>query len=386
MPVKFKEPLRDTFRRVIEEHGQQAFAEVMESRINEESESKRWEFCRDFGLRELWEATVGPVERTTNFGRGAHALNPIQIQEAVASSAFPTITTTILSRVVKEKFTLHSAGAMRLVDVIQSNVRSENVAGTSQVEYTDEDLEELQPYEQSSLAEQYVTMDEEHKRGKLIVISEEAIFFDRSGVIRRDAAMIGEVLGYSLDGLIIDGITGNNSNVYKPAGTAATLYAHATYGNFSSSVINLVDWTDIDGLLNYAASNLVDDQSRLIDFRPTQLVVSRADEFTALRILNATEVGTPPGHTTTAAFTTPNPVRSTTIREVISSPRIDAINSDDWYLGNFPRQFVLREFWPLRVFPIQMPQTQDVGLALKARYYAGINAANRWNVVKADGA
>ena len=79
--------------------------------------------------------------------------------------------------------------------------------------------------------------------------------------------------------------------------------------------------------------------------------------------------------------------------EVLSSPFIDEQGGaalSDWYLGDFRRQFVWTEIWPVQTY-LQRSDSEsaferDVVLRVKARYYGGISAVDTLFVTKVDGA
>jgi hypothetical protein len=78
---------------------------------------------------------------------------------------------------------------------------------------------------------------------------------------------------------------------------------------------------------------------------------------------------------------------------VLSSPFIDEQGGEatnDWYLGDFRRQFVWTEIWPVQTF-LQRAESEsafdrDVVLRVKARYYGGLSAIDTVFVTKVDGA
>ncbi|MCA9081112.1 MAG: hypothetical protein KDA58_11180, partial [Planctomycetaceae bacterium] len=119
-----------------------------------------------------------------------------------------------------------------------------------------------------------------------------------------------------------------------------------------------------------------------------QLLVAERLRGTARSIVNSTEVvtPTPQGETRTA-----NPVHN--MVEVLSSPFIDEQGGSaatDWYLGDFRRQFVWTEIWPVQTF-LQRAESEaaferDVVLRVKARYYGGISAVDTVFVTKVNGA
>ena len=86
-----------------------------------------------------------------------------------------------------------------------------------------------------------------------------------------------------------------------------------------------------------------------------------------------------------------NPLHGTL--DVLSSPFIDEQGGAalvDWYLGDFRRQFVWTEIWPVQAL-LQRAESEaaferDVVLRVKARYYGGLSAIDTVFVTKVDGA
>ena len=109
---------------------------------------------------------------------------------------------------------------------------------------------------------------------------------------------------------------------------------------------------------------------------------------TARSVINSTEI-TVTSDVNETRFA--NPIHN--IAEVLSSPFIDeqggqAVN--DWYIGDFPRQFVWTEIWPVQTF-LQRTDSEaafdrDVVLRVKVRYYGGISAVDTVFATKVDGA
>ncbi|MEX0715321.1 MAG: hypothetical protein WD066_01975 [Planctomycetaceae bacterium] len=202
---------------------------------------------------------------------------------------------------------------------------------------------------------------------------------------------------------VTDADAGSGRYVYRPNGSGAALYAadgsHRNWvgaGNTTStgfaSAVALADWTDIETVLHYRATEVKDDRidgtARPIVMPARQLLVPEQLRGTALRIVNSTEV-TVTGDAGDMKFA--NPLHGTL--EVLSSPFIDeqggqAVN--DWFLGDFPRQFVWTEIWPVQTF-LQRADGEaafdrDVVLRVKVRYYGGLSAVDTVFVTKVDGA
>jgi hypothetical protein len=84
---------------------------------------------------------------------------------------------------------------------------------------------------------------------------------------------------------------------------------------------------------------------------------------------------------------------------VLSSPLIDYLASvtgsrfddaADWFLGDFKKQFVWQEIWPLQTQRAQQNDEaqfrRDIVARFKVRYYGGISALDHRYVVKSNAA
>lgn len=191
--------------------------------------------------------------------------------------------------------------------------------------------------------------------------------------------------------------------VYRPSGSGRALYAtdgslrnYVGTGNSASpdfsTPIPLVDWTDIEEVLHYRATQVKDDridgEQRPIVAPVKQILVPESLRGTARSIVHSTEirVSTDDGQTQFA-----NPVHN--LLDVLSSPFVDEPGGaavSDWYIGDFRRQFVWTEIWPVQTF-LQQAESgaafdRDVVLRIKARYFGGVSAVDTAFVTKVAGA
>ncbi len=326
----------------------------------------------------------------------------------VNSSLFKTVTGELLGRKVIEGYEDDSGFiGDKLVSVLPSRYRSQRLGGFKALAGPTE-VAEGHPYEESTFDEKYVTT-KESKQGRILSVNEELIAFDQTGEINRRALALGFYLRQERERTIVRAVTDADAAagdfVYRPNGTGETLYAtdgsnrnwigsgNTTSTDFDQATA-LANWTDVEHALRYRATEVVDDRvdgtPRPIVAPARQLLVPEALRGTALSIVNSTEVEVSSfGGDETA--TVANPVRG--LVEVLSSPFVDeqggqAVN--DWYLGDFRRQFVWTEVWPVRTF-LQRADSQagfdrDVVLRVKARYYGGVSAVDTLFVTKVDGA
>ena len=361
----------------------------------------------DFSYYELAEAcgvlpglrALTAVAPAANLGDALAESNP-----GVQSHLFQIVTGELIGRKVLEGYEDESGFiGDQLVTTIPSRRQGQRLAGFTALAGPT-DVPEGHPYEESSFAEKFVTT-EESKKGRILSINEELIGFDQTGEINRRARQLGYYIRQERERTILRAVTDADANrrVYRPAGNPVALYAsdgsHRNYvgvGNTTSPDYNaatpLVDASDIDWVKNYRATQVVDDR---VDGTPRpilapvkQLLVPEALRSTARGIVHATEISVTSGDRTRKLA---NPLRGDL--EVLSSPFLDEQGADgqsDWYLGDFRRQFVWTEVWPVQTF-LQRADgpaafERDVVLRVKVRYYGGVSAVDTVFVTKVDGA
>ena len=327
--------------------------------------------------------------------------------EAISTSIFPVVTGELLANILIEAYDAAPSIAQQLVTVQRATVRNQKLAGFTSLGGGME-VNENNPYSETGFDEKYVTT-KESKRGRILSITEELIMFDQTGEIVNRARMLGESLRQDWERTVVRGVidadSGAGSYVFRPSGTGEVLYAtDGSNKNYIGSggvtgfnaASPLVDWTDIDLIRKYRATKVTDDRTDgtalPIGMVNTGLVLLVPESLrgTADSIVNATEVVTE-GATTSAHQATrfSNPVRSM-VSSVLSSPYVDEVNTDDYYIGQFSRQFVWTELMPLQTF-LQGAQSEaafdrDVAFRIKARYYGGLSARDSIYVTKVDGA
>lgn len=363
----------------------------------------------DFSYYELAEACgvlprLRSVRESMTGERSALALlresNP-----GVTTHLFQVMTGELIGRKVIEGYE-NSEGFIgdRLVTVLPTSSRNQKLAGFRALAGPTE-VAEGHPYEESTFEEKYVTTAEA-KQGRILSIQEELIAFDQTGEINRRALALGYYLRQERERTIVRGVTdadaGGGRFVFRPGGAGSPLYLASGSrrnwvgtGNTTSpefdAPVPLQDWTDIEEVLHYRATQVKDDridgESRPVIAPARHVLVPERLRGTARSIVNATEV-----RQTTAdgEFSVANPFGG--MLEVLSSPFIDeqgGAATRDWYLGDFARQFVWTEIWPVQTF-LQRADSEsaferDVVLRVKARYYGGISAVDTLFVTKVDG-
>ena len=235
-------------------------------------------------------------------------------------------------------------------------------------------------------------------------MTEELIYFDRTGEVYRRAVRLGEGLRQERERTIVRAVADAEPGapVYRPNGEGTPLYRtdgshrnlvgpNNTVSPDHAAAVPLADWAALDRARAYRATEVLDDRvdgrRRPIIAPAKQVLVPESLAGTARGIVDATEVrrSNNDGETTVAG----NPHRGL---EVLSSPFLDELGEAgrrDWYLGDFPRQFVWTEVWPVQTF-LQRGESaaafqKDVALRVKARYYGGVSATDTAWVTKVVG-
>lgn len=364
----------------------------------------------DVSYYELAEAcgVLPELRRLRNWTPESTAV-PALLQESnpgVGTNLFQVVTGELIARKVIEGYE-DDAGFIgdKLVTVMSSRVRGAKIAGYRALSGPT-DVAEGHPYEESTFGEKWVST-EETKQGRILSINEELIGFDQTGEINRRAMALGFYLRQERERTIVRAVTDADAAtgkfVYRPNGAGTALYAtsgaHRNWigaGNTTSpgfaTAIPLVDWTDIDAALHYRATEVKDDRvdgtQRPIVAPARQLLVPERLRGVARSVIHSTEI-TVTNDAQETRFA--NPVQG--LLEVLSSPFVDeqggqAVN--DWYVGDFRRQFVWSEIWPVQTF-LQKAESEsafdrDVVLRVKVRYYGGVSAVDTAFVTKVDGA
>ena len=390
---------------LMESLGAEGFYQKVCSLLNERKLS-----VDDFSYYELAEAcgVLPELRRLRGFQPESGNVRELlsESNPGVGTNLFQVVTGELIGRKVIEGYEDDSGFiGDKLVTVMPSRLRNQKIGGFKALAGPTE-VDEGHPYEESTFEEKYVTT-EETKQGRILSINEELITFDQTGEINRRAMAMGFYLRQERERTIIRAVTdadsGSGKYVYRPNGTGEILYAadgsnrnwvgagNTTSASYATAV-PLVDWTDVEEVLSYRATEVLDDRidgtSRPIVMPVKQILVPENLRGTARSVINSTEVSvTADGDETRFA----NPVQN--LAEVLSSPFIDeqggqALN--DWYIGDFRRQFLWTEIWPVQTF-LQRADSEaafdrDVVLRVKVRYYGGISAVDTVFATKVDGA
>lgn len=361
--------------------------------------------------RASWRQIAEDVRRVDHEGLAPHEVNARVFTESnlsVRSQGFATITSTLISSKMIEAYEAVPSVADTLMTLMPNQtLRNQRLAGLTHIAAPDDEVLEGHPYPETDFSEKYVTTSET-KRGRILRLSEELMIFDQTGECYRRAAMLGTALKGEMERrkirLLTDADAGSGTYVYRPSGTGVTLYnTNGSLMNYIgsggvtgfNSAVPLTDWTALDTVRKYRATKVTDDR---IDgtARPISginsnltLLVPEGKRSTANTIVYPTQVGYEPSSSGGVQYQYNQPIAGF-ISRVVSSPFVDEIDMADYYVGDFNRQFVWTEIWPLRTAvqgrDSESGFNQDLIFSIKASYYGGLSAVDSVFVTKVDGA
>lgn len=325
-------------------------------------------------MREVWEETVGPVAQTLTYAARANQLGLIR-EAAVDSSAFSTMMGSLIAKTVIDAYEAEPKIGEQLVTTIPSKQRAEKVTG-----FTAHDglltVEEGADYQEAGFGEKWVTT-QDSKKGRLLFLTEETVFFDKTGQMLTRARSMGERAAQEKEKVIVNTVQDLAGYLsYYPSGTQTTFYSGG-HSNVKTSNA-LVDWTDCDAVFQVMVAQ-TDEKGERISVVPKILLTPMSLSAAAWYIVHATAVAFDSNRTAELPAdkrTAPNLPR---VRGLIplSSYLLDANSTSTWYMGDFKRDIIYREIWPIQTLQGRFPELafrKDVVAAFKARMYGGCNA------------
>ena len=280
--------------------------------------------------------------------------NLLEDGEAVNSAVFGRITGQIIYTEVMKSFEDEAFVFSQIVPNVPTKFNGEVIPGIGRMGDVAEVIPEGKPYPRAGLNEDWIRTPTTQKRGLMIDLTREAVFFDRTNMLLERAQELGRWLGYNKEIRLIDAFIDENvtTHRYNWKDTAYASYQTSTPWDNVTASCTLVDWTDVDEAEQTLAAILDPNTGTPILNTPKDLVVTRQNLYTARRIVNATEIEVAtPGWATTGnptATKARNPIQN---YRIVSSQLLAARMATDttWYLGDIARMIRYMENFPLQV-------------------------------------
>ncbi len=307
----------------------------------------------DYKIRDLFENFIKggrEIVNSWNPGQGEGGISLIEAGDAVNTAAFSNITGQIVYNATMDAFTSEAFVFTPLIRTIPTEFSGEKIAGVTRMGDRAEVVAEGQAYPHVGIGEDWIETPVTTKRGFIVPLTKEAIFYDRTGLVIQRCAEVGEFLGLNKEKRVIDCIIDENvtAHRYKWRGSVyATYQTTSPWDNVTASA-TLVNWTDVDEA-EQTLSNILDPNTgEPIVSMPRDFVCCRQLLYTARYVLNATEIRVGDGASVTTQTIAANPLAANGYR-IHSSQLLAARMATDttYYLGELSKAFAYMQNWPL---------------------------------------
>jgi hypothetical protein len=336
----------------------------------------------EFSIRDLFEHLV-PNGRelvetfSPRFGGTQHATTAwMEAAGAVTSSDFSSITGQIVYNALMEPLTPEAFPFQQLIPTQSTQFSGEKIAGIAMLGDVAEVVNENENYPLVGTSEDYIETPATTKRGMIVPVTKEAIFFDRTGRLLEECGKVGEALAISKEKRAIDCVIDENRTAhrYKWKGTTYASYQATSPWDNTTGSNALVDWTDIDNAEQTLNGILDPNTGEPVAIEATHLICVKALEATASRVLNATEIVVHTGGYATSGNLTetraPNQWKS---KYTILSTRLLAARlatDTTWFFGAPAKYAKYMQNWPITVTQAPAGNSDDFNRDIVTKYKA----------------
>lgn len=350
----------------------------------------------DFSFRDLAEALVpdGREWVRTLDPRASDGVSVLEAGDGVDVTAFLNISGQVIYSKIMEAYTQEAFVVSKLVETIPTRLDGEKIPGITRVADQIDEVAPGMPFPSLGFGEDYIETPSTTKRGFIVPVTKEAIFFDRTYLVLSRAAEVGEILGLNKEKRLVDLAIGTTNN-YRWRGTAYNTYQSSAPWVNVKTANELVDWTDVDGAEQLFADMLDPNTGEPVLLQANTVLVMPAYRHAAHRVFNALEIrfnASGAATTTLAANSLANyrVVDSRlAYRRIIASGQTAADAKKWWFLGDFRKAFAYMENWPITVTQSAQNSeadfSQDIVVRFKASERGAAAVLNPRYVVKNTG-
>lgn len=315
---------------------------------------------QDFSIQEVFESFIPEGRDIVNIGRRFEPISILEAAGPVGVGQFANITGQIVYSKILEAYQDEEFKFTQLIPTQQTQFNGEKIPGVARLGDQNEIVAEGQQYPFGNISEDWIETPSTVKRGVIVAVTKEAIFFDRTGIILKQAGEVGYWLGYNREIRAIDCVIDENTTThrFKWRGTSYATYQTSTPWINSKTSNALVDWTDIDAVEQLFA-NMVDlNTGTAATIVPGTLIVNPQLAHTAGYIKRMSDFALQAGGFATSGnlvrTNSPNPLGNTPYSNsnynIVSSRLMPGrtATDTDWFLGNPERYATYMQNFPLR--------------------------------------
>jgi hypothetical protein len=350
----------------------------------------------DFSIRDLAEGLIPDGHEWVRSldPRSAGGVNLLEAGDGVDVTAFLNITGQVIYSKIMEAYQQEAFVVSKLVDTVPTRLDGEKIPGIARLAEQADGIQPGMPYPNIGFGEDYIETPSTTKRGFIVPVTKEAIFFDRTYLVLTRAAEVGELLGLNKEKRLLDLVIGQTNN-YKWLGTTYNTYqSTAPWVNIKTGN-ELVDWTNVDAAEQLLADILDPTTGEPVLLQANTVLVMPAYRHAAHRVLNALEIRFQPSDVATTTLAA-NPLGDYRVEEsrlayrrIVASGQAASDAKKWWFLGDFKKAFAYMENWPITVTQsVQNSEaefSQDVVVRFKASERGAAAVLNPRYVVKNTG-
>jgi hypothetical protein len=350
----------------------------------------------DFSIRDLAEALIPDGHHWVRMldPRSASGVSILEAGDGVDVTAFLNITGQVIYSAIMDAYTQEAFIVSKLVSTVPTRLDGEKIPGIGNIGDQSEEVSPGMPYPNVGFGEDYIETPSTTKRGLIVPVTKEAIFFDRTNLVLSRAAEVGEVLGLNKEKRLLDLVIGQTNN-YKWLGTNYDTYQTASPWVNVLTGNALADWTNVDAADQLFADILDPNTGEPVLVSASTVLVAPAYRLAAQRIFYSSEVWSDSngGATTTVAA---NPLSKYTVsdsrlmyRRILNAGISEADAKKWWFLGDFRKAFAYMENWPITVAQSPLNSeaefNNDIVVRFKASERGAAAVINPRFVVKCTG-
>lgn len=344
-------------RNEVKRHGSRVVVEQLTEAIQIHREGETGGLDpKDLSIRDLAESILGTDAVREMDPTLQTSQSVFESSDAVDSTAFANITGQLVITEVEAAYEAETNLITPLFKTTPTRLNGEKIPGITGLGDASREVHEGKEFPRAGFGETFTETPQTTKRGLIVPVTKEAVFFDRTGLILERAGAVGEALGISKENRCMDELIGA-TNTYVWNGTAyATYQANgASWSNeLQGAQYDLEDWTDIDAVEALFDEITDPHTDECIELRQTTIIATRKRKHQLNRIINATEVRTQTGDQTTIAGNPlagdrPSGITSRRImKRLISELGLTpAQAAATWFFGNPQKAFRYMENWGL---------------------------------------
>lgn len=322
----------------------------------------------DFSLAELFESCFGwqAFRDCRNDGPHAKSVLATKLMEAaggVSTAAFANISGQIVYSAILEAYESEQFQFSKLFPTVSTKFSGEKIAGIQRIGDKALEVGEGEAYPLVGVGEDYIQTPATTKRGMIVPVTREAIFFDRTGVLLDRCREVGEFLGLNKEkraiDCFIDGNAGAKSAMdkghrYHWVGTSYATYQSSTPWINLKTSNGLTDYRQIEQA-ELLAANMTDPYTgEPIMWDMDTIVVCPELEHTAKATQAATNTLHVGGYATSGNLLARNGPNTLKQRNIVVSRLLkarlsaDSQQTSNWYLCNPAKMARYMENFPMQ--------------------------------------